>query len=177
MQLTRAHGLIGCLLLCCILTTINCASDPMISHYAQSTSINPLDLVGTYRPNHQTLSLIKANESISLPSSSSLILYGTHQFKLVNVPDWWRYAGGGGNGHLDNGTGHWSLQKHRFWEISFRPEAPPELALFINHCSCYAHVVGSQKPYGLYFTIGDPDTGLGMEYVLSNSNDRTNTKQ
>ena len=147
-------------LLLALVSSIACQSDPH-AHLYTTVKPAPSDVVGVYRLASETL----LNSDISdLGGRSCFVrLSADGTFEAVNVPPWMdapepnlfdRLLSGSGTWRIDAvGTVDNGWNSKTVWGI-YLDSPTVKLAA--------AHLTGRSSPYGLLFSIGDPDAGEAL---------------
>ncbi len=145
-----------------------CQYDPYTASYTK-TKPNRKDLVGTYVPDADTMTLIsKEGHYSQVASSISLLEDGT--IIIENIPDWWRIFEGP-QGGFDSGRGTWKIEKHQeWWALGAAFTNTEQFASLKNKLpglGTEMMLIGEKPPYKIHLTVGDPDAGVGMQFVKS----------
>ena len=153
MKTPHIHGLLFVLSVTCV---AGCQYDPHAHRY---TTAKPLqrDLVGTYVLESETMLQSDASELNGQRCMVELHADGT--FAAVNVPPFRSDSGPRFFARLRSGIGKWRVdpvgtvdtggQSKTVWGVYL--DSPAELRP--------AHIAGQTPPYGLIFSVGDPDSG------------------
>ncbi|HEY2585231.1 MAG TPA: hypothetical protein VGI81_05655 [Tepidisphaeraceae bacterium] len=124
------------------------------------------DLVGTYYPTPETLSLVTATGAYA-SGPCSIQLQSDGKFQFVNIPDWYRTDFGKPSGGMDSGTGVWITEKRQErWVLllwfdntdGFSYAAGPGLS------GAEVELLGQHAPYDIALIVGDPDEGREMRF-------------
>ena len=132
--------------------------------YFTRTQPELAQLAGIYRPTEDTLKLVNETGHYNV-QDISITLFANGTFEMINLPDWWYTDFGEPSGGTDSGNGKWSLdQQTDYWDIVFRFEttnfsSDPALS---GGLDAWIELSGEQKPYSLWFYVGDPDDGRVM---------------
>ena len=124
----------------------SCQWDPYSFQYTK-TKPNLSDIIGVWEATDETRRFI---ESKGYPSSDYKVeVEGSGKFQLVDIPDFWRDAGGFGlgNGNLESHGGEWELEEHQgTWGLDLRIEG-------YGYFSNSVKFLGQSPPYRLKIGI------------------------
>lgn len=124
------------------------------------------DLNGKYVPTEETLKYIASQGGYDVNENRVFIrLLPNGDFVMQDIPDWWLTDFGQPQGCLINGEGQWDVVQHQdWWELrfAFPPESNLCLEKYSSGLTISVPIVGDDKPYSLWFTVGDPDRGNAM---------------
>lgn len=153
------------------LTLLSCQYDPH-AHLLTTTEPEARDIVGTY-----------VLDRYDLPAASKikhmpvrLELHADSTFTATNIPpDNPEAPDGSFFSDLLSGTGRWEKAplgivdpgSKTIWGVYLRSK---------EHAFHYAEFTGSQPPYGLIFTLGDPDGGNAVLLRKDTSHDDPHEK-
>jgi len=124
------------------------------------------DLNGKYVPTTETLKYIVNEGRYEIEANHVFIrLLPNGNFEMQNMPDWWLTDFGQSQGCLITGQGKWEVVKQQnLWKLSFDFLSESHLCLkkYSSGLTISVPIVGNNKPYSLWFYVGDPDSGHVM---------------
>jgi hypothetical protein len=162
--------------------------DPYATDFTRGKP-DPNEIPGLYAMTPSTLRMVR--ERMNYPAvDTMLVLRSDSTFELKNMPDCWAGLSGNPNGRFDNGKGTWSIRerttagKINWWEIdlnfenslgitSVKPwdytitERDGTVKVIDGRTQRYGHsanLIGQAPPYVIRFNVGDPDSGVGLEF-------------
>lgn len=147
------------------------------------------DLPGVYVLTPATLSMVRGRMGYPVVDTR-LVLRSDRTFEMENMPDCWAGFSGKPGGLFDNGKGTWSIRERKaggkasWWEIdlnfenslgisSVKPwdytitERDGTVRVIDGRTQRYGHsanLMNQAPPYVIRFTVGDPDSGVGLEF-------------
>jgi hypothetical protein len=157
---------LGALLVVCILGAA-CQFNPWADEFAKGVTDENV-LVGTYRIDADSLhrkieveDAVQKMQVLELRSDMELTLNADHSAHFVKVPDeMTKDAASYGFCEL-SGKGTWKLYGDNFSTVDVSPD-------LTTSPSCNGpvsfHLFGSNPPYKLHITIGDPDLGQAIQF-------------
>ena len=144
---------------------------------------------GVYVMTPSTLKMVRGQ--MHYPAiETTLVLKNDNTFELKNMPDCWAAVSGTPNGRFDHGKGEWRIQERKmnekliWWEIdlnfenslgitSVKPwdyeitEQDGTVKVIDGRTQRYGHsanLINQASPYVVRFTLGDPDSGVRLEF-------------
>lgn len=151
-----------------LLLTLACAFSPFGAENFATVEPKIEDLNGKYVPTEETFRYIVNDGGYEVKESRVLIrLLPNGDFVMQDMPDWWLTDFGQPQGCLINGQGKWDVMQHQnWWELSFEFVSESNLCVkkYSSGLTITVPIVGNDKPYALWFYVGDPDSGHIMTF-------------
>jgi hypothetical protein len=149
-----------------VLLTMICGLPNSDREYFATSEPKIDDLNGKYVPTEETLKYIVNEGRYEIEANHVFIrLLPNGNFDMQNMPDWWLTDFGQSQGCLITGQGKWDVVKQRNrWELSFDFPSGSDLCLkkYSSGLTISVPIVGNDKPYSLWFYVGNPDNGHTM---------------
>ncbi len=149
-----------------VLLTMICAFPPFGAEDFATVEPKIEELNGKYVPTEETLKYIVNEGRYEVNEDRVFIrLLPNGDFVMESIPDWWLTDYGQSQGCLINGQGQWDVVQHEnWWELRFDFLSDSNLCLkkYSSGLTISVPIVGSEKPYSLWFYVGDPDSGHVM---------------
>lgn len=146
-----------------VLLTIMCAFPRFGSEDFATVQPKIEDLNGKYVPTKETLKYIVNEGRYEIEEDHVFIrLLPNGDFVMQSMPDWWLTDYGQSQGCLINGQGKWDVvQEQNWWELRFDFLSGSNLCSkkYSSGFTTSVPIIGNDKPYSLWFYVGDPDSG------------------
>jgi hypothetical protein len=173
------------------LLTTGCQYDPYTWTFTRREP-KAADLVGRYVPTDETVAML-TNRMHYTHATTWIDLKQDGRFDAHAIPDCWMNSFGAPSNQFDHGQGNWHAEKHQDWwavELEFDnalgitgvrdwtiliTEADGSVTSKSGKASgfvTYAMLVGQRAPYTLHLTVGDPDSGIALQYRKENGPNR-----
>ena len=130
-------------------------------HGMTLTKPNKDEIVGVWVADEATLNDMQKRGKYVLSNSPKFIFQDDGNFKMEDMPDWWRDGFGESHRSFETNSGKWKLSKESdcCWEISLDF---PNLGTGVG---LREHRFSGQPKYIVTVILGDPDSGNEMIFV------------
>ncbi|HLO31601.1 MAG TPA: hypothetical protein VK249_20785 [Anaerolineales bacterium] len=149
-----------------VLLIISCIFPSLDTEHFAKVEPRLEDLNGKYVPTKETLKDMVNQGRYEVNENRVFIrLLPNGNFEMQNMPDWWLTDFGESQGCLINGQGNWEVVKqHNWWQLRFDFLSESHLCIkkYSSGLTISVPIAGNNKPYSLWFYVGDPDTGHVM---------------
>jgi len=132
------------------------------SYNYTSTQPNQDDIVGVWIADEATLKDMRTRGNYITTVPPKFVLNADGNFKMDNMPDWWKDGFGEPRGGFETNSGTWKLSKSGCcWEIGLHFKAPN---LYTN-VGLLEHRFNGKPKFLIERILGDPDSGNEMTFI------------
>jgi len=130
------------------------------SYNYTSTQPNQNDIVGVWIADEATLKDMRERGKYAATVPPKLIFQADGNFKMENMPDWWKDGFGESRGGLEANSGTWKLSKSNCcWSIYLK------FPSLVTGIGLLEHRFNGKPKYLVEVILGDPDSGNEMVFV------------
>ena len=142
---------------------IACQRDPFASEYTTSRP-SEADLIGTYRPDSETMQRLRDEFHRSVAPTCQLVLFPNRTFLARDVPDCFDDQLSGCRQGVQQWYGTWRVraESRRWWSVELSVGGTTRFPS--QGWRFPAMLRGNKPPYILHLIIDDPDSGNAVAF-------------
>jgi len=135
----------------------------VLSRYGlASTEPNKDEITGVWVTDENTLKDIRESGKYVVNTYPKFIFQNDGNFRMENMPDWWKDGFGESRGGFETNSGKWKLSKRNCcWQIDLHFDSPN---LYTN-VGLLEHRFDGEPKYLIEVILGDPDSGNEMIFL------------